>query len=134
MEKYLTRLFGEGYLRNENIQKFLKNLQPKNTPEDAKINERQEFYEEILKTDQMTDEERQNDFKNNDNEDEKIYVHGRTEKEESASMFFKFFGKEIFYSQDIMKENPFELLNIMRNQFNSPRSMQVNCNYNIYYY
>ena len=141
MEKYLSRLFGkDGYFGQERLKKIIENLKPKDSKEDAKINEFQDKYEVSLKenenkkkmktsTNETMDSEPTPEAADTtgklDEEKDAEELFGRDEKEGKAAMFVRLFGKEVMYIDNILEKDPIEFLKKMRKEISTPKSTQV---------
>lgn len=105
MEDYIERLFGEGgYFENPEIQGLVENLRPKREVQDERIEEFQRMYNDARTLTEEADPEAQ---------------------EPKASVFFRIFGNEVFYMENLLQANPLQALRDMLREFSVPRSFQV---------
>lgn len=105
MEDYIERLFGEGgYFENPEIQGLVENLRPKREVQDERIEEFQRMYNDARTLTEEADPE--------------AY-------DPKASVFFRIFGNEVFYMENLLKADPLQALRDLIREFSVPRSFQV---------
>ncbi|XP_063594731.1 uncharacterized protein LOC134771671 [Penaeus indicus] len=105
MEDYVERLFGEGgYFENPEIQGLVENLRPKREVQDERIEEFQRMYNDARTLTEEADPEAQ---------------------EPKASVFFRIFGNEVFYMENLLQADPLQALRDMLREFSVPRSFQL---------
>ncbi|XP_042889118.1 uncharacterized protein LOC122264331 isoform X2 [Penaeus japonicus] len=105
MEDYIERLFGEGgYFENPEIQGLVGNLRPKREVQDERIEEFQRMYNDARTLTEEADPE--------------AY-------DPKASVFFRIFGNEVFYMENLLKADPLQALRDLIREFSVPRSFQL---------
>ncbi|XP_064081934.1 uncharacterized protein LOC135198290 [Macrobrachium nipponense] len=106
LEKYIESFFGkDGYFKHEGIQTLLESMRPKREVREEKIQEFQRLYDQAHTM----------------NEEVEI-VEG---EEPKASFFVRVFGNEVFYVDNMLRLNPFQVIQSLAKEFASPKSFKV---------
>ncbi|XP_066981093.1 uncharacterized protein [Macrobrachium rosenbergii] len=106
LERYIESFFGkDGYFKHEGIQTLLESMRPKREVREEKIQEFQRLYDQA----QTMNEEVE-------------MVEG---EEPKASFFVRVFGNEVFYVDNMLGLNPFQVIQSLAKEFTSPKSFKV---------
>lgn len=105
LEEYIEHFFSKGgYFENDKIQNVLESLRPKRDIHHEKIEEFQRLYDEAKTRKELMEPE---------------------EEEASASVYLRVFGSEVLYLENALKSNPLQFLQLLIQEFSSPKSFQV---------